>query len=87
MFKTDIWSKEQLTDKHHQYCQPRTMSEFLEWYKKEKNYGLLNECSTQFPVDYSKLEDHPLTTKDFTFKIPPISVVDDVTALYIVILK
>mgnify|MGYP001036357861 CR=1 FL=1 len=68
MFKTDIWSKEQLADKKHQYCQPRTMSEFLEWYKKEENYGLLNECSTQFPVNYNELKDHPLTTDDFTFK-------------------
>lgn len=73
---SDFWSDEQLNKIKIDYLRPKTVKELQKW-TQENIYDLAQECSSLWPIDYSKIDDHPLNLKSFSFqKIAEIKSID-----------
>lgn len=65
--KSDYWSKNQMQELFKEFQIPRTTKDMLSWIKEIKNYDLLQELSSKWPLKYSEL-DHPINIDNFTYQ-------------------
>jgi hypothetical protein len=64
---SDIWSDEDISRVRSAYLKTKTVRETHNW-TQEEIYDLAQECSSLWPIDYSKITDHPLNIKNFSFQ-------------------
>ena len=68
MLHSDIWTNQQLLDTRLDFEKPRSVREMFTWMRDENNqYDLIREASSLYPLDYSKIIDHPINLKKFSF--------------------
>jgi hypothetical protein len=65
---SDIWTKEQLLETRLDFEKPRTVREMFAWMRDENNqYDLIREASSLYPLNYSKIDAHPINLEKYSF--------------------
>lgn len=64
---SDIWSKKNIQEARKEYLKVKSVRETHDW-TQEKVYDLAQECSSMWPIDYSKISNHPLEIEHFSFQ-------------------